>query len=179
MLTKQIGDGTAELRALEPWQAAEFAAYTDRHRDHLAPWLPWALSVVDEDSAREFLQRYADTTARDGGRIYGLWRDGELVGGTLFRVFKPATGLCEVGVWLSPGATGQGLATRAVAAMIDWAVEVRGLRRVEWHCVPENEPSRATARRLGFQHDDTQRETFEHGGRLWDMEVWALVPPER
>ncbi|MBA2956384.1 GNAT family N-acetyltransferase [Nocardioides sp. MAH-18] len=177
MLSRAIGD--AELRALEPWQAAELAAFTERHRDHLGPWLPWARSVVDEQTARAFLQRYADATAADGGRIYGLWRGGDMVGGTLFRIFEPRSGTCEIGVWLSPDATGQGLVTRAVEAMVEWAVDVRGMRRVEWRCVPQNEPSRATARRIGFTHEGTLRQAFAHDGRLWDLEVWALLASDR
>lgn len=177
MLSTTIGD--AELRALEPWQAAEFAAFTARHRAHLSPWLPWAVSVVDEESAHGFLQRYADATARDGGRIYALWRDGEMVGGTLFRVFDPPSRTCEIGVWLAPEATGRGLVTRAVAAMVAWAVDVRGMRRVEWCCVPENEASRRVARRLGFVHEGTARQAFEHDGRVWDVETWALLGSER
>jgi RimJ/RimL family protein N-acetyltransferase len=177
MLSTAIGD--AELRALEPWQAGEFAAFTARHRAHLGPWLPWARSVVDEESARRFLQRYADATARDGGRIYALWRGGEMVGGTLFRVFEPQARTCEIGVWLAPEATGHGLVTRAVEAMVAWAVDVRGMRRVEWCCVPENEPSRNVARRLGFVHEGTARQAFEHDGRVWDVETWALLASER
>ena len=175
MLTKRIGD--AELRPLEPWQAPEFAAYTERHRSHLGPWLPWARSVVDVETARAFLQRYADTTAQDGGRIYALWLDDVMIGGTLFRVFDIASGTCEVGVWLSPEATGRGVVTRAVTEMVAWAVEVRGMRRVEWRCVPENLPSRAVAERLAFRHEETLPAAFDHDGRSWDLEVWALLVP--
>lgn len=177
MLSTPIGD--AELRALEPWQAAEFAAFTERHRDHLAPWLPWARSIVDEEGARAFLQRYADRVAADSGRIYALWRDGEMVGGTLYRVFDVPGRTCEIGAWLSPNATGRGLITRAVEAMVAWAVDVRGMHRVEWRCVPENEASRAVARRLGFVHEGTAREAFAHEGRRWDLETWALLATER
>src|ERR1700754_2706992 len=103
MLGVSLGDG-AERRALEPWLAPEFAEHVDRARAHLAPWLPWATRVVDEDSACEFLQRYADDQAQDGGRVYGLWLDGTLSGGTLFRVFDVRFGVCEIGVWLDPDA---------------------------------------------------------------------------
>lgn len=178
MQTTPLGDG-AELVPMEPWQAAEFAAYTARNRDHLAPWLPWATSIVDPDTARAFLQRYADATARDGGRIYALRVDGELVGGTLFRVFEPDAGVCEIGAWLSADATGRGLITRAAAAMVAWAVDVRGLRRVEWRCVPDNLPSKAVAARLGFRLDGVLREAFEHGGRVQDLEVWSLLASDR
>jgi RimJ/RimL family protein N-acetyltransferase len=63
--------------------------------------------------------------------------------------------------------------------MVAWAFDVRGLRRVEWRCVPENEPSRAVARRLGFRLEGTLREAFDYDGRVWDLEVWALLASER
>ena len=177
MLSLDLGDGLA-LAPLEPWQAAEFAAYVEAHRAHLRPWLPWAVSITDEASACAFLQRYADRQARDEGRIYGLWEDDRLVGGTLFRVFDAAGGTCEIGVWLAPDAVGRGLVTRAARAMVDWAVGTRGLRRVEWHCVSENLPSRAVAERLGMQLEGVLRESWEHDGRWWDTEVWAVLGAE-
>jgi len=70
VLTLPLGDN-AELRALEPWLAAEFAAFIEAARPHLAPWLPWATSITDEAGAREFLQRYAEQQAGGEGRIYG------------------------------------------------------------------------------------------------------------
>ena len=171
--------GNAELRALEPWQATEFAAHVERARAHLAPWLPWASTVVDEDTARAFLQRYADEQARDGGRIYGIWLDGTLVGGTLFRVFEPRFGTCEIGVWLAPEAQGRGLVTRAVRRMIEWAFEVRGMARVEWRTVPENARSIAAAKRLGMSLDGVLRQAYPVNGVRHDVEIWSLLAGEK
>jgi RimJ/RimL family protein N-acetyltransferase len=177
MLALPLGEG-AELRALEPWLVKEFAAHVDRFRPHLAPWLPWVDRVVDEASARAFLQRYADGQAADGRRIYGIWLDGQLVGGTLFRVFEPEIGVCEIGVWLAPEARGRGLVTTAVRHMIDWAVRTRGMRRIEWHAVTTNERSIAAARRLGMTHEGTLRSAFPHQGVRHDIEVWSLLADE-
>ena len=177
MLSLDVGDGLA-LAPLEPWLAGEFAAFVAAERGHLAPWLPWGSAIVDEESARSFLQRYADGTAADGRRIYALRVDGRMVGGTLFRIFQPDAGVCEVGVWLAADAQGHGYVTRAAAAMLDWALLVRGLHRAEWHCVPENLASRAVAERLGMTYEGTLRESWEHDGRMWDTEVWAVLAPE-
>ena len=177
MLSLDLGDGLA-LAPLEPWQAGEFAAFVAAERSHLAPWLPWGSAIADEETARGFLQRYADGTAADGRRIYALRVDDRMVGGTLFRIFEPDAGVCEIGVWLAADAQGHGYVTRAVAAMLDWALLVRGLHRAEWHCVPENLASRAVAERLGMTHEGTLRESWEHDGRMWDTEVWAVLTPE-
>lgn len=174
MLSKSLGDD-AELVALEPWQAPEFAKYVDDERAHLQPWLPWVDLVTDEESARDWLQSYADSRARDGGRVFGIRRNDELVGGTLFRVFSVRSGVCELGVWLSRKAAGQGLITRSCRYMIDWAIGVRGLSRVEYRVVPENTPSIAVAERLGMTYEGTLRQAFPHRGRRHDLQVWASL----
>jgi ribosomal-protein-serine acetyltransferase len=177
MLALQLGQG-AELRSLEPWQAAEFADHVAEIRDHLRPWIPFATRVVDEASARELLQRFSDKQARDEGRFYGIWVDGKLSGGTLFKEFDAASSVCEVGVWLSPSVTGRGLITTAVRHMIDWAIRVRGIQRVEWLCDPLNEPSRAVAKRLGMTYEGTRRSDFVLNGERHDSQTWSILASE-
>jgi ribosomal-protein-serine acetyltransferase len=172
-------DDSAQLRPLEPWQAGEFLAHMDRARDSVDPWIPWASVNTDLDSARRTLQRYADQQARVGAGLYGIWRGGTLVGGTMFVAFDPATGNCEVGCWLEPAATGRGLVTRAVRVLIDYALRERGLSRVEWHCRPDNVASSAVARRLGMRLEGTLRSSYPWRGERHDMEIWALLATDQ
>ncbi len=174
MLAVDLGGG-AELRALEPWNAAEFAAHVERARAHLKPWIPFASRVVDDDSARELLQGFADWQARDEGRLYGIWIDGVLSGGTLFKAFDADRGVCEIGVWLAPEAQGRGLVTTVARMMINWAFEARGMHRVEWHCNPLNERSKAAAKRLGMAYEGTFKSDLIINGERHDTEVWALL----
>ncbi|PRX96349.1 GNAT family N-acetyltransferase [Allonocardiopsis opalescens] len=177
MLTLPLGDG-AELRALEPWNAEEFAAFIERERPALAPWLVWGSTIVDAEGARAMLQRYADEQAAGRGRIYGIWRGGTLVGGTLFRVFDTEAGVCELGVWLAAGERGRGLITKASRLMIDWAVHHRGMARVEWRTIPSNAASLAVAERLGMRRDGLLRGGYPFNGERHDVEVWALLAEE-
>ncbi len=178
MFSIDLGDG-AELRPLEPWQAAEFLAHMDRARATVDPWIPWASISTDLPSATATLQRYADRAAADTGRLFGIWLDGTLVGGTMFVGFDAASGNCEVGCWLEPSATGRGLITRAVRVLIDWALDTRGMHRVEWRCRPDNTASAAVARRLGMRREGTLREVFPWHGERHDNEVWALLATDR
>lgn len=168
----------AELRPLEPWQAAEFARHIDRARDHLTPWLPWVDAITDQEAARDWLQAYADRQAADEGRIFGLWRDGELVGGVLFRIFDAATGVCEIGVWVAPEAEGSGVVTRAARQLIRWAFEARGMARVEWLAFTSNTRSEAVAKRLGMTCEGVRRQAFPYRGVRHDVAVWALLADE-
>ena len=177
MFALDLGDG-AVLCPLEPWQAHQFADHVDRIREHLVPWISFATRVVDVDSAHAWLQRQAERQLRDAGRAYGIWLDGELAGGTVFRNFDAAEGVCEIGVWLAPHARGRGLVTRAARHMIDWAVNERGIARVEWRTDPANEPSRAVARRLGMTREGVLRSTFVLDGTRHDTEVWSMLADE-
>jgi RimJ/RimL family protein N-acetyltransferase len=178
MYAISLGDDGAELRPLEPWHADEFLAHLDRGREFITQHIPFGANATDTDSARSVIQTYADKRATDSGSLHGLWLDGKLVGGVLFRIFDAAGGNCEVGCWLEPAATGRGLITRAMRVLIDWAVDERGIHRVEWHASSANVPSVNVARRLGMSRDGVLREAFLYRGVRQDTEVWSVLAPE-
>ncbi|MFI9025576.1 GNAT family N-acetyltransferase [Streptomyces sp. NPDC053560] len=177
MFAISLGDG-AELGPLEPWQAAEFLAHMDRGREYIGRHIGLPDVTADLDSARRWLQSYADKAAADAGRLYGIRLDGLLVGGVLFRVFDAEAGTCEAGCWLEPDAAGRGLVTRAVRVLIDWAVHERGMHRVEWHASAANTPSINVAKRLGMSRDGVLRENHPYRGVRQDTEVWSVLAPE-
>lgn len=174
MLAHPLAEG-AELRALEPWQAQEFHAFIEGARAHLAPWLPWATDIDDPDKAERWLRTYAEDQARDGKRLYGIWLDGVLVGGAGFASFNCRFGVCELGAWLAPRAQGRGLVTRAAGRMIEWALETRGMSRVEWRTSTANIRSIAVAERLGMHREGVLRAALPLHGVRHDVEVWSLI----
>lgn len=167
-----------ELRGLEPWQGGVFFAHIEANRVHLDPWLPWVESVVDIPSATAWLQRYADKQSRDEGRIFGIWRDAELLGSVLFRTFDTESGGCEIGCWLGKGAEGKGLMTLAARTLMDWAFGVRGMTRVEWQTIPDNARGIAVAQRLGMTKEGVLRKSFAHNGVHYDAVVLAILAEE-
>ncbi|WP_331766502.1 GNAT family protein [Embleya sp. NBC_00896] len=177
MFAISLGDG-AELRPLEPWQAEEFLAHMDRGREFIGRHVGLPDLTTDLESTRKWLQSYADKTAADTGRLYGIWLDDLLLGGVLFPVFDAAMRNCEAGCWLEPAAAGRGLVTRAARVIIDWAIRERGMHRVEWLVPSENTPSIKVAKRLGMSRDGVRRENFTYRGVLQDTEIWSVLAPE-
>ncbi|MFD3723828.1 GNAT family N-acetyltransferase [Streptomyces sp. NPDC058671] len=178
MYAISLGDDGAELRPLEPWQADEFLAHMDRGREFIGARNGLPDVVTDLESSRAFLRLYAEKTATDSGRIHGIWFGDTLVGAVILRRLDPGAGTAEAGCWLEPAAVGKGLVTRAARALVDWAIEVRGIHRVEWVVSSDNEPSIAVARRLGMSRDAVLRESLSYRGRLHDEEVWSVLAPE-
>jgi ribosomal-protein-serine acetyltransferase len=178
MFAVSLGDEGAELRPLEPWRAEEFLTHMDRGREFIGQHIGLPDAVTDLASSRAFLQSYAEKTAADAGRIYGIWTDGKLVGGVLFRTMDVRQGTAEAGCWLEPSAVGKGLVTRAARVIIDWAIEERGIHRVEWLVSAANEASIAVARRLGMTKDGVLRESYSYRGKRHDIEIWSVLAPE-
>lgn len=178
MYAISLGDDGAELRPLEAWHAEELLAHFDRGREFIGRYISFASRETDVESARALLKRYSDKRTEDTGGIHGIWLDGKLVGGVLFPAFDAASGTCEVGCWLEPAAAGRGLITRAMRVLIDWAVDVRGMHRVEWHAASGNRPSINVARRLGMTQDGVLRESHAHRGTRHDIEIWSVLAPE-
>lgn len=169
----------AELRTLEPRDAEEFLAHLDRARTHIAPWVGASFVASDLDAARAVLQRYADGQAADRRRIYGIWLDGTLIGGTMFVSLDAAVGVCEIGCWLEPAAQGRGLITQVVRMMIDWAFRTRGLTRAEWCTLPDNTRSINVATRLGMSLDGTLRQYAPGAdGLRRDKQIWSVLASE-
>lgn len=178
MFAVALGDDGAELRPLEPWRAQEFLTHMNRGREFVGRHVGLPDVVRDLESSRSYLQSYAEKAAADTGRIYGIWTDGKLVGGVLFRTMDIEQGTAEAGCWLEPSAAGRGLATRAARVIIDWAIEERGIHRVEWLVSAANAPSIAVARRLGMTKEGVLRESYAYRGERHDMEVWSVLAPE-
>jgi RimJ/RimL family protein N-acetyltransferase len=172
-----VGHG-AGLGPLEPWHAEDFAGLVERARDHLAPWIPFAHTITDVETARAFLQRFADGHAADTLHIHGIWMDGQLVGGSLFPRFDTRSGICELGVWLAPEVQGRGLITKTAGYLVDWAIRERGLSRLEWHNEPSNARSRAVAQRLGLTFEGIRRSAHPIAGIRQDEQVWSVLADE-
>lgn len=168
----------AELRPLEVWQAEEFHEHIVRARKHVNRWIGFADPVVDLDSARAKLQRYADKQAADTGRIFGIWHRGTLIGGCVFPAFDTAKGTCEIGVWTEPAGQGHGLITAGVRRLLDHALIERGLERAEWNCDPRNVRSAAVAKRVGMTEEGILRSGHVHNGKRQDVQIFGILRDE-
>jgi RimJ/RimL family protein N-acetyltransferase len=169
---------TAELRPLEIWNADEFAAHMDRAREHIRPWVGASFVSEDVAGARATLGRYADRTAEDGNRIFGIWDDGILVGGVMFVEFSTAMGVCEIGCWLEPSAEGRGLVSAACRVLLEWVFDTRRMHRAEWRCRADNARSADVARRLGMTLEGVLREAWKVAETFRDKQVWSLLADE-
>lgn len=171
-------DDDAELRLLGPWHAEALFACVEENREYLASRTFIADRVRDLTGARRLLQEYTCQHVRDTGHYGGIWLNGHLVGAAMFRSFDPCMATAEVGAWLVPEAHGRRLATQALRHLIDWAINQRGIQRVQLQSSPRNTHGRSLARRLGMTYEGTLRSAVMVNGVRHDSDVWAVLAHE-
>jgi RimJ/RimL family protein N-acetyltransferase len=124
-------------------------------------------------SAREVLELNRSRWIDGAGPTFAVCApDDRCVGHVWVNVGIGARG--AVGYWLLPEARGQGLATRAVRLISEWAY--RGMAVTGLHLVTErgNLASRRVAERSGFQREGLARAKVEVDGRQVDHVVFRL-----
>jgi ribosomal-protein-serine acetyltransferase len=73
---------------------------------------------------------------------------------------------------------GRGLVTRAVRLIIDWAVDERGIHRVEWRVSSANEAGIAVVWRLGMRKDGVHWKSYLPRDGGVGAEVCSVLPPQ-
>lgn len=105
-----------------------------------------------------------------------LDQSGQAVGMASFLRIDPGAGVIEVGhIHMSPALQRRKASTEAMYLMMRYVFEDLGYRRYEWKCDALNAPSRAAAKRLGFQYEGTFRQATVYKGRNRDTAWFAII----
>ena len=141
-------------------------------RDRLASLL--SVRVPEEwpgQDLREFLPLYARQLQADPALLgWGIWLtihtvERTVIGDTGFKGKPGGEGTVEIGYSVLPAYRGQGFATEAARALVDWALAQRDVRRIIAECSPDNVASIRVLEKLGMQRREAD------GGMLrWELE---------
>lgn len=72
----------------------------------------------------------------------------------------------------------QGVASRALGAVLTFAFDVLGLHRIWLHTLPENAAAAALYVKLGFVREGVEREALPRGDGYADQFRWSLLAQE-
>lgn len=173
VLPDLVGD-TVRLRAFSP---TDLPVVREATTDPLIPLITSVPAHGDDDACLEFIARQADRLATGAGYAFAVAdRTTDLAVGHVYLGLRDVDlGRATVGYWIARPHRGRGLAGDAVRTLARWALNVRGIERLELYVEPWNVASARTATSAGFVREGLLRSWQKVGDERKDMDMYALV----
>ena len=127
-----------------------------------------------EQDAKDFIEACAAKTAPETRFAITLSSDGQLCGGIGLRMDEPHQH-AELGYWLGVPYWGQGYATEAARAVIQYGFETLGLHRIYASYVPHNVASGRVLQKIGMRHEGLMRSHIYKWGEFQDLECYGML----
>jgi RimJ/RimL family protein N-acetyltransferase len=166
--------GAFSIRPAEPGDAEELTRLAEAVSAEPEAWLissngEWR-SVGDERRYLKALRRYPHAAVFVAERS-----DGIVIGRlSVARDQHPASShVADLGLMVAQGARGQGIGTALLHAAVDWAREA-GIRKLELHVFPWNEPAMRLYEKFGFEREGYRKRHYHRDGEDVDAVLMAL-----
>lgn len=120
----------------------------DHNRLHLRRWLPWVDDTDSEDRLTDFIRH---TTADTASVTLVIFCHRNIAGVCSLNALHKQPGQARVGYWLAEEYCGQGIMTRALMGLIQFAYKSLNLKELILCAAEHNKKSRSLAERVGFK----------------------------
>jgi RimJ/RimL family protein N-acetyltransferase len=166
------------LRALRPTDLDDLYTYaSDPEIDRFTPWEHYK----SKDEARENLNEFLADYEQDGFGVWGIEHSAHqrLIGIANFSRPHRINRRVEMGYTISRAYWGQGLATEAIKALIDFGFEKMNLVRIEAVVLPEHLASARVLVKSGMQFEGVLHSYQVWRNKPYDLSMYAIINPKR
>lgn len=163
------------LRRLQSDDAIDIYNTINTQREYLGRWLPF-VAFTDSEA---FTQIYVDSSIEQVDETFTIRKGNQFVGLIGFKATDKDNCNTEIGYWLSDECQGQGIVTRAVRCLCEYAFETLSMNRIQIKCAVGNTSSSNIPKRLAFKFEGVERagELFPNGNFV-DIEVYSILKDE-
>jgi ribosomal-protein-alanine N-acetyltransferase len=162
------------IRPLVPADAEELAELYRANRDFLAPYEP--TRPEDFYTAKGQRWRLEDEDGNGGGWRFAILDGGEIAGRiNLTDVIRGPLQLANVGYFVDQRRNGRGLASAALAEVVEFAFREAGLHRLEAGTLPDNLTSQRVLEKNGFARFGLARKLLLLGDEWRDHVLFERI----
>ncbi len=167
---------------IEPLAASHVSAFVGYRQDpQVARWQSWTPSYSESD-ARQLIESQPATELPEEGEWMQLAvrdaRNGTLLGDVAVHSLAEQPNTFEIGATLAPGSQGRGVASEAVARVLDYLFTEATAHRVVAFCDARNEPVARLLRRVGMRPESSQIEADYFKGEWTTLDGYAVLARE-
>ncbi|HPE87840.1 MAG: N-acetyltransferase [Bacteroidia bacterium] len=169
-------DQEIELHQLQSSDAADIFHAIDTQRSYLGIWLPFVAVTQSVADSEAFVDSVVNAPAANSEPVFAIRKKGAFVGLAGFNHTDPGNHKTEIGYWLSAPWQKQGIMTKTVGRLCDYAFNELNMNRIQIKCAIGNTASRSIPIRLGFSFEGIERQGELLTGNVFaDLEVYSRL----
>lgn len=169
-------DSQIELRQLRHSDAADIFNTIDTQRAYLGEWLPFVAFTKELADTQKFVESVVDAPEERFEYVFTIRKAGEFVGLIGFKDTDRLNRKSELGYWLAEGFQKQGIVTRSVQRLCQYAFEELDINRIQIKCAICNTTSNNIPKRLGFRFEGIEREGELLTGQVFtDLAIYSRL----
>lgn len=173
-------DSDIELRLIELSDAEDIFRTIDTQRTYLGKWLPFVKTTKSVDDIIEFINFVRSKPKEKSEFAFTIRKDNQLVGLIDLKETDLVNKKTELGYWLSQEFQGQGIMTKAVVRICNFAFDDLKLNRIQIKCANGNNASKNIPKRLGFVYEGLERNgELLSDGKYVDLETYSKLKSEQ
>lgn len=171
-------DNHIKLVQPELIMAEQLFQVIDENRTYLSKYLPFIDDTHTVQDESEYIKLMLAQHARGTARLFFIYSDDELIGTIDLHEINQTHKKASIGYWLAQNYTNQGITTRCVQTLCDFAFNTLDLNKLMIHANVKNQPSIRVAERCGFTYVGIDKDDLYERGQFEDFVRYALLKRE-
>ncbi|MCG8183973.1 GNAT family N-acetyltransferase [Tenacibaculum piscium] len=169
-------DSNIELRLLKLSDSADIFNTINNQREYLGKWLPFVSFTQEIKDTEKFVNSIINVPQEKLEHTFTIRKQNQFIGLIGLKNTNKTTKTTEIGYWLSEKFQKQGIMSKSVEKLCNFAFEEQGFYKIEIKCAVKNRASSNIPKKLGFE-----LERIEHNGELLsgniytDLEVYSKL----
>ena len=132
-----------------------------------------------DGAAQAWIARHAGSASAGTEYVYAITdREGGALLGAMGLVAAPAWARAELGYWITRPRWGEGLATEAARALLEWGFATQMFERIDATYLLRNPASARVMEKLGMRFEGVHRRFYRRDGRFEDVGRYAILREE-
>ncbi|MBU0475823.1 MAG: GNAT family N-acetyltransferase [Bacteroidetes bacterium] len=169
-------DRNLELEQLKLSDSADIFNTVNSQREYLGKWLPFVEYTKKTEDSESFVNSVVNAPEDRFEYVFTIKHQDEFIGIIGFKGTDKANKKTEIGYWLSEKYQKQGIMTKSVSKLCDFAFNELRINRIQIKCAVGNDPSKNIPKRLKFKFEGIERDGELLSGNVFtDLEVYSIL----
>ena len=173
-------DTDLELKQLEQSDSTAIFQTIDTQREYLGKWLPFVEFTKEISDTETFVNSVINAPENKFEYVFAIRKSGKFAGLIGFKDTDRQNKKTEIGFWLSEKFQKQGIVTKSVESLCDFAFNKLEMNRIQIKCAIDNILSINIPKILGFRFEGIERQgVLLSGGHYTDLVVYSKLKSDK